>query len=692
MPKFLNLIQYVDDGADWETNPNDNTSGLRTIKLSQHNKPGTTIMRDSNGRAEISDPINNLDIANKGYIDDKWDNFPLTTGGGEYSIVQKRINSKGEVVKSEAYQRGSMSIGGGTVAGDQNGTQTDYSFAFAANENNKAVTRGSAAFGRYNTTHNPGEFVCGSYSEETRSPETVFLVGGGANNERRHNAFEVRTNHVSGSEISSAFIGGKMVATQDYVGSNAVHKEGTPYVVYANEADGKSAVIPYRFQENSIINPEYTIMFQPMVNGRLWCREPEKPNQVANKEYVIKEVTNAIATGQTNFPLTTGNGEYSVVQKRINSKGNVVHTEAYQRGAAAFGGGTVAGKTFAEWSTDNSGGTEEQYKSSNSFAFAANENNEAKARGSAAFGRYNKTFNPGEFVCGNYAVEENRNPETVFLVGGGTQPDKRHNAFEVRTAHKTNDGTTPPYSSAFIGGKQVATQEYVNNNSVHKEGNSYILYGNEAGGKAAAIPYRFNKTSIVGAEFPLMFQPMIDGRLYTRYPTDEYHAANKGYIDKLAYNYLGESTVDFTPPVVGVNDPAGVKTIIFNNFNSDLTLYDSFYLKIEATLDKDEFLANTQYANHYINCNNEDEAVVVRKFDADNRTFETIIAIEKNSHDKYLFEMSGITADGTKRVTSFSFGDREKNSISLSGVFYQNGGSWGTIKVKLYGRRLCIIE
>lgn len=452
MPKFLNLIQYVDDGADWETNPNDNTSGLRTIKLSQHNKPGTTIMRDSNGRAEISDPINNLDIANKGYIDDKWGDFPLTTGGGEYSIVQKRIDSEGKVVKSEAYQRGSMSIGGGTVAGDQNGTQTDYSFAFAANENNKAVTRGSAAFGRYNTTHNPGEFVCGSYSEETRSPETVFLVGGGA------------------------------------------------------------------------------------------------------------------------------------------------------------------------------------------------------------------------------------------------QPDKRHNAFEVRTAHKTNDGTTPPYSSAFIGGKQVATQEYVNNNSVHKEGNSYILYGNEVGGKAAAIPYRFNKTSIVGAEFPLMFQPMIDGRLYTRYPTDEYHAANKGYIDKLAYNYLGESTVDFTPPVVGVNDPAGVKTIIFNNFNSDLTLYDSLYLKIEATLDKDEFLANTQYANHYINCNNEDEAVVVRKFDADNRTFETIIAIEKNSHDKYLFEMSGTIADGIKRVTSFSFGDREKNSISLSGVFYQNGGSWGTIKVKLYGRRLCIIE
>ena len=390
-----------------------------------------------------------------------------------------------------------------------------------------------------------------------------------------------------------------------------------------------------------------------------------------NKEYINGKVNEL----STDFGLAQGDQKYSIVQRRIKSDGSTVTTRAYQRGSAAFGGGTVAG--------DSSGAV-----TAYSFAFAANENNEAKARSSTAFGRYNKTFNPGEFVCGNYAEEENRSPETVFLVGGGATADRRHNAFEVRTAHDGNVDS----SNAYIGGKQVATQDYVNYNAVHKEGNSYVVYINEAGGKSAVMPYRFNKQSILDAEYTVMFQPMLDGRLYTRDPIDEYHAANKGYVDKFAYNYLGESTVDFTPPVVGVYDPAGVKTIIFNNFNSDLTLYDSFYLKIEATLDKNEFLANTQYANHYINCNNEDEAVVVRKFGADNRTFETIIAIEKNSHDKYLFEMSGTTDGGTKRVTSFSFGNREKNSISLSGVFYQNGGSWGTIKVKLYGRRLCIIE
>ena len=390
-----------------------------------------------------------------------------------------------------------------------------------------------------------------------------------------------------------------------------------------------------------------------------------------NKEYI----NGKIGELSSDFGLAQGDQKYSIVQKRIKSDGSTVTTRAYQRGSAAFGGGTVAG--------DSSGAV-----TAYSFAFAANENNEAKARSSAAFGRYNKTFNPGEFVCGSYAEEENRSPETVFLVGGGANSERRHNAFEVRTAHDGNVDS----SNAYIGGRQVATQDYVNYNAVHKEGSPYVVYINEADGKSAVMPYRFNKQSIVDGEYTLMFQPMYNGRLYTRYPTDEYHSANKGYVDKFAYNYLGESTVDFTPPVVGVYDPAGVKTIIFNNFNSDLTLYDSFYLKIEATLDKNEFLANTQYANHYINCNNEDEAVVVRKFGADNRTFETIIAIEKNSHDKYLFEMSGTTDGGTKRVTSFSFGNREKNSISLSGVFYQNGGSWGTIKVKLYGRRLCISE
>lgn len=269
---------------------------------------------------------------------------------------------------------------------------------------------------------------------------------------------------------------------------------------------------------------------------------------------------NYIMIGGGDLNIENGTGTGSLVQKRLKSDGVTwTTTKAYQGAGAAFGGGTQAGRTEAEFNAyfwdsvnnvplhggqgknplgeilDNVGFT---YTKSYSFAFAANENNQAIARSSAAFGRYNKTVNPGEFVCGNYS-EEDRNPENVFTVGGGANSEKRYNAFEVRTKH--SGGTD--ISRALIGGKQVATEEYVNYNSVPKVGNSYVVYINEADGKSTVMPYRFNKQSIVDGEFTLMFQPMVNGRLYTRYPTDEYHAANKGYVDDIV-SVLTQEQVD----------------------------------------------------------------------------------------------------------------------------------------------------
>ena len=647
MPKFLNLIQYVDDGTKWtkSTNPNNNESGLRIIKLSQFNEPGTTIMRGPDGRAQIFDPNSDLDIANKKYVDDQnandvhltgdqtisgaktfngktvlsggatvpsdeiknddsvvnkkymlseisaavstgQDNFPLTIGDGEYSVVQKRIKSDGSTVTTRAYQRGSAAFGGGTVAGDSSGAVTAYSFAFAANENNEAIARSSAAFGRYNKTYNPGEFVCGNYAEGeeidketgktiiTRNAATVFLVGGGTTSTKRHNAFEVRTDHSNGVDISTAYIGGRMVATQDYVNNTSVHKEGVPWVVYATGKDEKGnvtdEVIPYRFKLESIKEAEFHLMFQPMTDGRIYTRYPTDEYHAANKGYVDNT--------WNNFNLENGTGIGSLIQKTHKAANK--NPQATGLGAIAFGGfrgdkpnnqpdaedrisiaagiqsatfgaGTqahgnwdiCAGKdsdTYQKTSFTFGGkcqaGDESGDVNAYSFAFAANENSQAKARSSAVFGRYNTSYNPGEFVCGNYA-DENRDAGALFIVGGGTaQSDGtvlRHNAFEVRTNYKTVGTKLTINSSAFIGGEMVATQEYVGNNAVKKMGNSYVLYGNESGGKSSVIPYRFNKQSIIDAEYQLMFQPMTDGRLYTRYPTDEYHTANKGYVDNI---------------------------------------------------------------------------------------------------------------------------------------------------------------
>ena len=249
----------------------------------------------------------------------------IMPGRREYSIAQKRVNSKGELVCTDACQLCSVAFGGNTVAGDPDGDVNAYSFAFAANEENKAIARSSAAFGRGNKTYNPGEFVCGNYSEEgNRSPETVFLVGGGATADKRHNAFEVRTNQSGEASYSKAFIGGKEVATQDYVNYNSVHKEGNSYVVYINEANGKSTVMPYRFQKNSIINPEYTLMFQPMYNGRLYTRDPIDEYHAATKGYVDEKTKLYrheihLHTGTYNFYLTV----YSSKSFKANSVNNL---------------------------------------------------------------------------------------------------------------------------------------------------------------------------------------------------------------------------------------------------------------------------------------------------------------------------------------------------------------------------------
>lgn len=205
--------------------------------------------------------------------------FGLTQGDQKYSIVQKIIKSDDSVVTTKAYQRGTTALGGGTVAGDSNGVATDYSFAFVANEKNKAIPKASAVFGRYNTAHNIGEFVCGNYADNNRDPRTVFAVGTGIDDSRRSTGFEVRTD-------GRCYSYGKSIATQEYVNNRTVTKQGNPYVVYINEAGGKSTVMPYRFQKQSIVDAEFALMFQPMHNGRLYTRYPTDEYHAANKGYV----------------------------------------------------------------------------------------------------------------------------------------------------------------------------------------------------------------------------------------------------------------------------------------------------------------------------------------------------------------------------------------------------------------------
>lgn len=528
MPKFLDLIQYVDNGVKWDnsTNPNDNSSDLRIIKLSQSNEPGTTIMRGPDGTAQISGPKSDSDIANKKYVDDQnandvhlagdqtisgaktfngktvltggatvptgtigdedsvvnkkymsdaistavstgQNNFSLTIGAGQYSVVQRRIKSNGSTVATEAYQRGTASFGGNTVAGDSKGNVDAYSFAFAANEDNKAIPRASAVFGRYNTAHNIGEFVCGNYADNNRDPKTVFAVGTGIDDSRRSTGFEVRTD-------GHCYNHGKAIATEEYVDNRAVTKQGNDYVVYINEVGYKSTVMPYRFQKNSIINPEYTVMFQPMYEGRLYTRDPIDEYHAANKRYVDGKV-NGLSTAAN---LKNGTGKGSLVQKTVSSSGTPYVNEASGSGAVAMGKKVKSnGNTTFVIGQENEAiaGTSGSFTSGRlnvnrgSYNITGGENNANNNSWNLVIGKNNSVSDgrfgivsgldnvftglgsdensavsilgknlyvqysmpsDGALLIGRYNKVQN-NPGRLFIVGNGTSKDDRKNAFEV---------------------------------------------------------------------------------------------------------------------------------------------------------------------------------------------------------------------------------------------------------------------
>ena len=397
---------------------------------------------------------------------------------------------------SDTYQRTSFAFGGQCKAGDPSGADT-YSFAFAANENNEAKARSSTAFGRGNKTFNPGEFVCGNYSEEgNRSPETVFLVGGGATADKRHNAFEVRTNHSGTANYSKAYIGGKEVATQDYVNYNAVHKEGNSYVVYINEAGGKSAVMPYRFQKDSIINPEYTIMFQPMYNGMLYTRNPEDDYHAANKLYVD--------TTWNKFNLKNGTGKGSLVQKTVSSSEVPYANEAGGSGAVGLG---------------------KRVKSNGNTTFVIGQENEAIAGTSASFTSGYLNINRGSYNITGGENNANNNSWNLVVGKNNAVSDGRFGIVSGLDNVYKGVGGTDNTSVSMLGNNLYAQAGYLPSNGA-------LLIGryNEVQSTSGRLFVVGNGTS--PNDRKNAFEVLEDGRAKVQTtPKDTNDVANKGYVD-----------------------------------------------------------------------------------------------------------------------------------------------------------------
>lgn len=240
--------------------------------------------------------------------------------------------------------------------------------------------------------------------------------------------------------------------------------------------------MPYRFNKQSILDAEYQLMFQPMIDGRFYVRYPTDEYHTANKGYVDD--------GWNKFNLKNGTGKGSLVQKTVSSSGTPYPNEASGSGAVAMGkkvksngnatfvtgqeneaiAGTSASFTSGRLNVNRgsyniTGG--ENNANNNSWNLVIGKNNAVSdGRFGIVSGLDNVYTGPGSdkntavsilgknlyvqgyqtsdgaLLIGQYNRVQN-NPGRLFIVGNGTSPDDRKNAFEVLFDGRAKIQTTP---------------------------------------------------------------------------------------------------------------------------------------------------------------------------------------------------------------------------------------------------------
>ena len=262
---------------------------------------------------------------------------------------------------------------------------------------------------------------------------------------------------------------------------------GNSYVVYTNGGKDENGnvigeVIPYRFSEKSIEQAEFPLMFQPMVDGRLYTRKPDKDLHAANKKYVDDE--------WNKFNLTNGEGQGSLIQKTVSSSGTPYNNQASGSGAVGLGKKIKSNgnATFVTGQENEAiAGTSASFTSGylninrGSYNIVGGENNSNNNSWNLVIGKNNavsdgrfgivsgldnvytgpggtddtavsilgnhlyvKDYQPtnGALLIGQYN-DVTRNSDKLFIVGNGTAPNDRKNAFEVLKDGRAKIQTTP---------------------------------------------------------------------------------------------------------------------------------------------------------------------------------------------------------------------------------------------------------
>ena len=361
------------------------------------------------------------------------------------------------------------------------GAKASSRHAIALGDNATANGAFSAAIGQFTKTEKINQIAVGKYNDPTVD-KVLFMVGNGTSESDRKNAFYVTSD-------GKAYAGGKQLLTE------APAVDGLRYTLLGskNSVDGDAKVI-LKGDDNSqsavpikgsgatkvTTNADGTIVVSSTDTDTTYGVATTSKDGLLSKDdkTYLDKTKSAVAVGAQNSSfLNTANGDHSFATGRGNKalqKSAVatgINTIAYGFNSLtngdksiAFGNNSVALGGGTQFTADVSSATgisiRDAWAKGTGYHAALAQDSEVHGRSNLAnankafvTGWFNRADTENQFVTGKY----NDYSSTAALVVGDGSGEKRSNAFEVFG----KSDSAPAHAN--IGGKKVATEEFVTN-------------------------------------------------------------------------------------------------------------------------------------------------------------------------------------------------------------------------------------
>lgn len=475
---------------------------------------GSIILRDSNGRAQVNEPVEDLDIANKHFVKTQIETNKIALENGESagSIQQvlyeddtrKGSNAHGKYgvalnQNTNSYQRCATSTGLATQAGltyeeflakypdgvDEHGYdyEKSNSAAFSSGQETKSRGRGAFTGGGYKNEVDgdysgsvggggnkvKGEYsgTLGGYGNEITEEASKSSVFDGYNNKisgensgvgGSNNVVEVDNSHALGSGL---VLDKEHGHNRTAVGKYNDKKSYAIYQVGAGTSDEDRKNAFEVFEDGTV----QTLKGKLLNESEFSLENGVGKNSVKMKGY-DGEVTGegSVLVGGNRYDHEDGDREAILQGKQSFNAGggnqtygdfNVTlgkESVTYQKVSMAFGGDCVSGMTEEEWNEANPSGTDMWGKAYPSYSFAT-----AFGVGSAAKGSASMAVNSNTKALGTFSFAANYNNTAS---GEASSAFGRANTASGGSAFVIGGGNTASGENSFAGGWRSSASGY----------------------------------------------------------------------------------------------------------------------------------------------------------------------------------------------------------------------------------------